>query len=187
MAAAKEWRENWNAAHPNLTASVNDVLVRVAAKSLMDVPRLNVTYREGKVQPRAAADILVVVAVESGLTLVPVTAPHRLRWEDWLRTMKTTLEKARLGCIVGHSTAVAPALAISNLGMFGVKEFAAIIPPMCAAVLAIGAVRSQPVVINERVGITKVCSLTLSVDHRVADGIVAARFLESVQVHLNSL
>jgi len=187
MAAAERWRENWNAAHPNLTASVNDVLVRAAAKSLMDVPRLNVAYREGKAEPRATADILLVVAVESGLTLVPVAAPHRLSWEYWLGAMKTTLEKARQGRIVGGAPAVAPALAISNLGMFGVKEFAAIIPPMCAAILAIGAVRSQPVVINEQVGITKACSLTLSVDHRVADGIVAARFLESVQVHLNSL
>lgn len=187
MAAAEQWRKSWNAAHPNLTASVNDVLVRAAAKSLMDVPRLNVAYREGKAEPRTAADILLVVAVESGLTLVPVAAPHRLSWEDWLQTMKTTLEQARQGRIVGDAPAVAPALAISDLGMFGVKEFAAIIPPGCAAILAVGAVRSQPVVVNEQVGITKACTLTLSVDHRVADGIVAARFLESVQLHLNSL
>ena len=179
MAAAELWWENWNAAHPNLTASVNDVLVRAAAEALMDVPRLNVACREGKAEPRATADILLVVAVESGLTLVPFAGPHQLKWEDYLRAMKRTIEKARQGRVMGNSPAVAPALAISNLGMFGVKEFAAIIPPMCAAILAIGAVRSQPVVINEQVGIMKACSLNALRGPPRCDGIVAARFLES--------
>jgi pyruvate dehydrogenase E2 component (dihydrolipoamide acetyltransferase) len=187
VAAAEKWRKSWNAAHPDLTASMNDVFVRAAAKALADVPRLNVTYRGGKAEARAAADVLLVVAVESGLTLVPIAAPDRLAWEDFLQAMKSALEKARQGRVAEASAAGAPALALSNLGMFGVKEFAAIIPPACAAILAIGAVRSQPVVSGDEIRIGRVCSLTLSVDHRVADGIVAAQFLERVQAHLNSL
>jgi len=71
--------------------------------------------------------------------------------------------------------------------MFGLKQFAAIIPPGCTAALAIGAVREEPVARNGQVVIDHVCSLTLSADHRVVDGVTAARFLERIQFHLNLL
>ncbi len=80
-----------------------------------------------------------------------------------------------------------PLLAISNLGMFAVKQFAAIIPPGCTAILAIGAVREEPVAKASQVVVERVCTVTLSLDHRVVDGITAARFLERMQSHLDSL
>jgi len=81
----------------------------------------------------------------------------------------------------------APRLAISNLGAFGVKQFTAIIPPACAAILAIGAIREAAVVRNKQVAVGEICSLTLSADHRIVDGIAAAKFLERMQAHLDSL
>ena len=100
--------------------------------------------------------------------------------------MRIVLDSAREGKIIGQG-GPAPLLAISNLGMYRVKEFAAIIPPGCTAVLAIGSIRDQVILKEGRPEVVKICSLTLSVDHRVADGITAAKFLERIQVHLNSL
>jgi pyruvate dehydrogenase E2 component (dihydrolipoamide acetyltransferase) len=86
-----------------------------------------------------------------------------------------------------QSQKVAPRLAISNLGMYGVKEFSAIIPPGCSSVLAIGAVREAPVARNGNITVERIATATLSADHRVIDGISAAHFLERMQLHLNSL
>ena len=80
-----------------------------------------------------------------------------------------------------------PALAVSNLGMFGVRQFTAIIPPGSTAILAVGAVREEPVVRNRQVEVGDVCTLTLAADHRVVDGITAAKFLERMQLHLKAL
>lgn len=183
---ALRWRDLWNAAHPDLRASVNDVFVRVASLALQDVPGLNVRYREGKFEERTAADVLLVVAIESGLTLVPIADPSSSSWETYLPGIQGALEGVRQQGIV-RSAGEAPVLAISNLGMFGVKQFTAIIPPECSAVLAIGAIREEVIVQNKQMRIGEVCSLTLSSDHRVIDGIAAAKFLKRVQAHLNSL
>ncbi|MGH7866301.1 MAG: dihydrolipoamide acetyltransferase family protein [Candidatus Dormibacteraceae bacterium] len=181
-----QWRGGWNAAHPGLHSSLNDVLVRAASLALKDVPRLNVRYLEGKVEERTAPDVLLVVETKSGLTLVPILDPASSGWEVYLDSIRRTLEDARQNRIT-RSPLQTPVLAISNLGMFGVKQFNAILPPECTAILAIGAVREEVIVKDKQLRMTEVCSLTLSSDHRVVDGVTAARFLERVQTHLNSL
>ena len=184
--SAIQWRSGWNAAHPELHASLNDVFVRAASLALTDVPRLNVRYLEGKLEERPAPDVLLVVEINSRLTLVPILNPAASGWEAYLSAMRQTLKDARQNRMT-RSPLKIPVLAISNLGMFGVKQFNAIIPPECTAILAIGAVREEVIVKDKQLRMTEVCSLTLSSDHRVVDGITAARFLERVQAHLNSL
>ncbi len=186
VSRALQWRDRWNAVHPELHASATDVFVRAAAFALKDVSKLNVRYRDGRVDRRTTADILLVVAVEPGLTLAPIADPASSSWEAYLRSMRTSLESARGNRLKG-SLDCAPALAVSNLGMFGVKQFTAIIPPGCAAVLAIGAIREEVIVKNKQMRIEDVCTLTLGSDHRVVDGVTAAKFLERVQKHLNFL
>jgi pyruvate dehydrogenase E2 component (dihydrolipoamide acetyltransferase) len=185
--AATQWREKWNESHPDLPATVNDIFVRAAAKALRAVPRLNVSYGDGQLKPHSAADILLVVAVESGLTLVPMADPSDLSWDEYLRRIRTGLEKEKQSRAAEASTRSAPLLAISNLGMAGVKQFAAIIPPSCSAALAIGAIREEAVVRQKQIQVSQVCSLTLSADHRVIDGLTAAKFLAKMQEQLNSL
>jgi pyruvate dehydrogenase E2 component (dihydrolipoamide acetyltransferase) len=180
MTRATEWRTQWNKAHPSLHATWNDLFVRSAAQSLRDVPRMNVSYRDGAYQQRSVADVLLVIAREPAMVLAPMADPSDLPWDRYLGAIRMATEK-------GSTIGTEPRLAISNLGMFGVKQFAAIIPPGCTAVLAIGAVREEPVARNGQVEIGHVCSLTLSADHRVVDGVTAARFLERIQIHLNSL
>lgn len=187
VGALLRWRQSWNNAHPDLRASVNDILVRVASLALRDVPELNVLYRDSHVERKEQADVLIVVATSEGLMLVPVADPHCLPWEEHLQQMGKVLGEARQKRGREFGTARAPALAISNLGMHGVKTFTAIIPPGATAVLSVGAVRESIVVKDRQMRFADVCSVTLASDHRVVDGVTAAKFLERMQVHLNSL
>src|SRR5581483_2432525 len=142
------WRKTQNAAGTNGHVTFNDVFVRCAKLALAESPRLRTTYEEGKFRTWDAAEVLVVAAREDGLVFERPAGS-------------------------GQSKAT---LAISNLGMFGVKQFAAIIPPGCTAILAIGAVRKDAVVRDGKVVVAEVCTVTLSSDHRVVDGIASARF-----------
>jgi len=181
------WRSRWNEDHPELRLSLNDIFVRAAALALRDVPALNVRYANGVVEQRTAADLLLVVALDDRLSWVGISDPTSLSWEDHAGQMRQTLERAGHGLASPSLPAGTPALAISNLGMFGIRQFTAIIPPDSTAILAIGAVREEAVVRNGRVGVGEVCTLTLAADHRVVDGITAAKFLERTQVHLRVL
>lgn len=182
------WRQEWNAGHPGVPASANDLFVRVACAALRESPQLNVRYSEGLVEQRTTADVLLVVATEAGLILAPFTDPTDLPWEEYLPRVRRTLEQARQNRLSEESAASQPpALAISNLGMFGVRQFTAIIPPTATAVLTIPAIREQPVVRNKQIVVGQICALTLCADHRVVDGIIAAKFLERMQAQLDSL
>lgn len=185
IAAAESWREQWNASHPDLQATLNDVFTRVASQALCDIRRINVSYCEGQYQPKPDADIALVVGIESALVLVPVADPGRRSWEDCLRNLREVLERAKQGHVTDSK--IAPLLAVSNLGMFRVKEFSAIIPPSCTAALAVGVARDIPVVRDGKVQVGRIATLTLSADHRVVDGITAAKFMEKIQEHLNNL
>jgi pyruvate dehydrogenase E2 component (dihydrolipoamide acetyltransferase) len=182
------WREEWNARHPDVPASANDLFVRVACAALRESPQLNIRYREGKIEQRRSTNVLLVVATDAGLMLVPITDPTSLPWEEYLRSLRRIVEQARQNRISEESVASEPpVLAISNLGMFGVRQFTAIIPPTATAVLAIPAIREQPVVRNNQIVIGQVCTPTLCADHRIVDGIIAAKFLEKMQAQLDSL
>jgi pyruvate dehydrogenase E2 component (dihydrolipoamide acetyltransferase) len=187
VAAAEQWRAKWNKSHPGLKASVNDYLLRSASAALADCPQLNVRIVNGKYEQQSASDILVVAGTDHGLMLVPVADPLAGTFEAYLSRVKSLLSSANEGKHPATSAQATPSLAISNLGMYGVKEFSAIVPPGCSAILAAGAVREQVVSRKGRVEVATVCSVTVSADHRVADGIAVAKFLERMQVHLNSL
>lgn len=187
MAAAEQWRKQWNGDHPRLPATLNNVFVRAASRALRDVPGVNVAYRDGRFEAQARADVLLVVAAGSRLVLVPVANPGALPWDKCLNGLREALEAAREGRVSGPQSRMTPLLAVSNLGMYGTKQFTAIIPPSCTAVLAVGAVREQPVVRDGIVQVGQVASLTLSADHRVVDGITAAKFMDKIQEHLNNL
>jgi pyruvate dehydrogenase E2 component (dihydrolipoyllysine-residue acetyltransferase) len=187
VASVLKWRKDWNRRYPELHASLNDVFVRTASLALKEVPALNVCYRDGQVEQLSQPDILMVVAANPGLLLVPVADPAGRPWEQFLQQIHRLVEDARhkRGREAGVSSS--PAMAISNLGMYGVKEFTAIIPPGSAAVLSIGSVREAVVVKDRQMRLAEVCSLTLALDHRVVDGVTASKFLERMQAHLNSL
>jgi pyruvate dehydrogenase E2 component (dihydrolipoamide acetyltransferase) len=188
LSAALEWREDWNAQHPDVKASINALFVRAASKALLDIPQFNVVFRDGKYEQKdPTGDTLIVVALDNRLDLVPFPDASNLSWEDFLRSLNNTLETSKKGHLSNRPVESVPVLGLSNLGMFNVKQFTAIIPPGCTGILAVGAVRERVIFKNQQVGVRNICSLTLSADHRVIDGVTAAKFLERMQVHLNSL
>jgi pyruvate dehydrogenase E2 component (dihydrolipoamide acetyltransferase) len=149
---------------------------------------MNLAFENGRYEQGAAANILLIMAVQPGnLALVPLADPGSLSWEEYLRAIRKTLSDAKQGLLKESSLRGGPLLAISNLGMHGVKEFTAIIPPCCTGVLAIGTIRAAAVILDGQIQIGRICSLTLSADHRVVDGITAAKFLQKMQEHLNAL
>jgi pyruvate dehydrogenase E2 component (dihydrolipoamide acetyltransferase) len=187
VAAALAWRKRWNSEYPDSRLSLNDVFVRAASLALRDLPALNVRYARGMVEQRTSADVLLVVATSRGLSWVPVSDPASVGWQGHAHHMRQALKTADQGVPLTPLPEGAPALAISNLGMFGVRQFTAIIPPDSTAILAVGAVREEPVVRNRQIEIGDRCTLTLAADHRVVDGVTAAKFLERFQIHLKSL
>lgn len=187
LSTALRWRHQWNSEHPDSRLTLNDVFVRAASFALRDVPAMNARYSHGMIEQRSRGDVLLVVATRRGLSWVPVPDPAAVGWSEHFSQMRRALRGAEDGVSSSSLPDGAPALAISNLGMFGVRQFTAIIPPDSAAILAIGAVREEPIVRDRQIEIGERCALTLAADHRVVDGVTAAQFLERVQDHLKSL
>jgi pyruvate dehydrogenase E2 component (dihydrolipoamide acetyltransferase) len=187
LSTALAWRLQWNSEHPDSRLTLNDVFVRVASLALRDVPAMNARYSHGMIERRGRADVLLVLATSQGLSWVPISDPAAVGWSEHASQMRRVLKSAEDGVPSSPLPDGVPSLGVSNLGMFGVRQFTAIIPPDSTAILAIGAVREEPIVCNRQIEIGERCTLTLAADHRVVDGVTAAKFLERVQVHLKSL
>jgi pyruvate dehydrogenase E2 component (dihydrolipoamide acetyltransferase) len=187
LAAALAWRDQWNSEHADARLTLNDVFVRAASLALRDVPAMNARYSNGMIEQLSRGDVLLVSATSRGLSWVSVSDPASLGWSEHASQMRRGLRRAEDGSPSPVFPGRAPALAVSNLGMFGVRQFTAVIPPDSSAILAIGAVREEPIVRNAQIEIGERCTLTLGADHRVIDGVTAANFLERIQVHLKSL
>lgn len=154
------------------------LLVKVVAWALPRHPYLNASLRNGEIHLWKDVNVGVATAVPAGLIVPVIRNADRKPVRELVAALQDLAARAKEGRLgladVQHGT-----FTISNLGMFGVRQFRAIINPPESAILAVGAVVRQPVVINERdeVAVRPILSLTLSADHRLVDGVVAARFL----------
>ncbi len=160
-----------------------DLLVKVVAGALRRHPRLNASWQEDGIHAHADIHIGVAVAVEEGL-LVPV-----IRHADRLGVQEIAAERADLVARAQAGKLTPDELqggtfTISNLGMFGVDHFSAIVNPPQAAILAVGRIVDKVVPVDGQPGVRPRLGLNLSADHRVVDGARAARFLESVAATL---
>lgn len=174
-------RAQVNAACPQAKVSVNDLVVRAAAVALRRVPAANASWTDHAVRRWNDVDLSIAVATPAGL-ITPV-----LRRAD---TKSLVALSAELRELAGRAREgrLKPAeyegggFSISNLGMFGVRQFAAILNPPQACILAVGAGEPRPVVRNDALAVATVMTCTLSVDHRVVDGAVGAEFLAAFKV-----
>lgn len=168
-------RAEINAAAPR-KISINDFIVKAVAASLRAMPDMNVSWTDAALRKYAQADISVAVSTEGGL-ITPV-----VRAAEGKSLSAVSAEVADLAARA-RNNALAPeeyqggSFTISNLGMFGMKEFSAIINPPQAAILAVGATEQQAVVIDGALAVASVMTVTLSVDHRAIDGAVGAQWL----------
>jgi len=155
-------------------AGLNDVLVMACAKAVGEFPAFRSRLDGNEVVTRPSANIGIIVAVEDGLAVPVVRGADRMTFEHLAQETRRVIAAAREGKVEGLGEAV---FTVSNLGKYGVEEFTAIIHPPEAAILAVGAVRDQAIVQDNTVKPSKALTLTLSCDHRLIDGVQAARFL----------
>ncbi len=157
--------------------SVNDLIVKAAARALVDVPAMNVVWSEEAVLSAPQADVAVAVASDRGLVTPVITGVDGLSLSALSRRIKDAVARANDGKLQ-QSELEGGTLTVSNLGMFGVEEFDAIINPPQAGILAVGAAIRQPVVgEDDRITVATVVKVVLSVDHRPVDGVVGATWL----------
>jgi pyruvate dehydrogenase E2 component (dihydrolipoamide acetyltransferase) len=167
----------------SVKVSVNDMVVKAAAWALRRHPDLNGSYRDGKLLLHDHINISVAVALEDGL-ISPVIPDVDLKSLGQIaRETKAMAERARAGKLLAEDYADG-SFTISNLGMFGIDTFVAIINPPQAAILAVGAIRDLPVVRDGQLAVGSIMKMTLSADHRATDGAKAAQFLSDVRTAL---
>jgi pyruvate dehydrogenase E2 component (dihydrolipoamide acetyltransferase) len=160
--------------------SINDFIVKAVAAALKAAPQMNVSWTESALRQYAQADISVVVSTDGGLITPVVRAADRKSLSAISAEVADLAARARNGQLAPEEYQ-GGSFTISNLGMFGVQEFAAIINPPQAAILAVGATSSQAVVVDGAIAVASVMNVTLSVDHRAIDGAVAAQWLALFQ------
>ena len=160
--------------------SLNDLLLLAVARAAQRVPEVNAQWTDDGVLRHEHVDISVAVALDTGLITPILRNAAALGLSGLSRQVRLLTEQARAGRLRPEQYE-GGSLTVSNLGMHGVKSFAAIINPPQSVILAAGAVTRQPVVQGDALAIGHVMSLTLSADHRVVDGAVGARFLKEVR------
>ena len=161
--------------------SVNDLIIKAAALALRKVPAANTSWTDDALIQYERVDISVAVATPGGLITPIIKDADRKGLGAISSEMKDLAARARDGKLKPEEYQ-GGTFSISNLGMFGIKDFAAIINPPQSCILAVGAGTQQPVVKDGALAIATVMSCTLSVDHRVVDGAVGAEYLAALKV-----
>lgn len=160
--------------------SVNDMIIKAVALASTQVPAMNACWAETVIRQYHHVDISVAVATDKGL-LTPVIRQAEIKTLSAIhREVVELAELARAGKLTPDQYQ-GGSFSISNLGMFGVSDFNAIINPPQAGILAVGAIQKKPIVINDALAVGSVLRCSLSADHRVVDGAVAAAWLAALQ------
>lgn len=174
--ALLKFRKTLNDALAPAKVSVNDLIVKAVATALREHPAVNVSYTEENLLFHKRVHVGVAVAVEDGLVVPVVTDADRKSVSQIGQESRELAGKAREGRLSLQEMS-GGTFSVSNLGMFDVDSFSAVINPPEAAILAVGAIRDEPVVRDGQVVPGKRMAVTLSVDHRATDGATAAKFL----------
>lgn len=157
--------------------SVNDLVVKAVAKAHTLVPGLNVVWTGDAVRHFARVDVAVAVATDNGLVTPVVRGVDRLSVTELAAATQDLVARAK-DKRLQQSELEGGSVSVSNLGMFGTEEFSAILNPPQSSILAVGAARQEPVVVDGALAVATVLRMTLSVDHRPVDGATAARWMQ---------
>jgi pyruvate dehydrogenase E2 component (dihydrolipoamide acetyltransferase) len=178
MDRAVEMRQSIKQLDPDLKISINDIIIKVAAETLMQHPQVNASFQEKFVRFYEHADIGVAVAIEDGLITPVVRSADQKSLSEIAREVRDLAERARVRKLQPEEYTGA-SFSISNLGILGIDEFTAVINPPEGAILAIGAVTAKPVVRDDQIVVRQMMRVTMSCDHRVIDGATGAKFLQT--------
>lgn len=174
-------RERMNAASPHegpraYKLSVNDFIIKAMALALQEVPAANATWTEGGMLRHRYSDVGVAVAVEGGLFTPIIHQAEVKSLSEISNEMRDLAERARKRRLAPHEYQ-GGTTSISNLGMYGIKSFDAVINPPHATILAVGTAERRAVVVGDSIAPATVMNVTLSCDHRVVDGATGAALL----------
>jgi pyruvate dehydrogenase E2 component (dihydrolipoamide acetyltransferase) len=178
MDRAADMRVAINDLYPDFKLSVNDIIIKVAAAALLQHPRVNASFQDKTVRFYEHADIGVAVATENGLITPVVRSADAKSLLEIAGEVRELAERARSRKLKPEEYTGAT-FSISNLGMFGIDEFTAVINPPEGAILAVGAMKPRAVARDNEVVIKQTMRVTMSCDHRVIDGAVGAQFLST--------
>ncbi|MGB2166414.1 MAG: pyruvate dehydrogenase complex dihydrolipoamide acetyltransferase [Candidatus Puniceispirillales bacterium] len=179
-------RKSMNAALPDdQKISINDMIIKCAAATLIKVPEVNASWEGDHIRQWHHADIAVAVALEAGLVTPIVWGADMMSLSSVSAKMKDLVGKAQSGKLKLEEFS-GGSFTISNLGMYGITSFTAVINPPHGAILAIGAGREVPVVKDGQVTVATVMTATLSGDHRVIDGAVGAKWMAAFKSYVEN-
>ena len=156
-----------------------DLLIALVARTLLKHPRLNASWIDNGIQLNSSVNISIAMAVEDGVVAPVVMNAHTAALSEIAKLRRELTERARAGRL-RMTDLTGGTFTISNLGMFQVDSFSAIITPPQAAIVAVGAIKDRVVPIEGGVGVRPTLRLTISADHRIADGAKAAAFLKDL-------
>lgn len=176
--ALLQLRAEWKAIQGEATPTVNDCIVKAAAQALVAVPALNAAIDGDRIRQYSQVNVGVAVAIKSGLVVPVVRAAERLGLAAIASATRDLAERARANKLTPDDYR-GGTFTVSNLGMLGVRQFIAILNPPQAGILALGAAAPRPVVRDGTLVAITQLTATLSADHRVVDGAVAAEYLRA--------
>jgi pyruvate dehydrogenase E2 component (dihydrolipoamide acetyltransferase) len=185
MGRALELRAELNAGLESGKIGVNDLLLKAVAEALVRHPEVNASWDDAAIRRHGRVDLGMAVALEDGLITPVVRSVDRKGLEAISVESRDLIERARNRRLTPEEY-MGATFTISNLGMFEIDEFTAVINPPEAAILAVGRTEEKAVVVDGQIEIRKRMRVTMSCDHRVIDGAVGARFLETFKAMLEN-
>ena len=181
MEEALALRQRLNQLDESLRVSVNDLIVKACAVAIEQHPIVNASYQNGQLVHPSGIHIGIAVAVEQGLLVAVLRHCEGKSLRRIAQESQTLIQKAREGKLMPDEM-TGNTFTVSNLGMFGIEQFTAIINPPASAILAVGATKRVPVVQEDGTIVARPrMKVTLSCDHRVLDGAVGAQFLQTLK------
>lgn len=163
-----------------IKVSINDVLIKIVSKTLLEFPMLNASLTEEGILTHNYVNMGIAVALENGLIVPVIRDADLLTLQEISASANMLVEKAKSGNLETEDY-TGGTLTISNLGMFDIDEFTAIINPPESAILAVGKIEKMPVVRDDEIVIRPIMTLSLTYDHRIVDGAPSAQFLQRVK------
>jgi pyruvate dehydrogenase E2 component (dihydrolipoamide acetyltransferase) len=158
--------------------SLNDLIIKAAAVALRRVPEVNASWKDKEIHYHQVVDISVAVAIDDGLMTPVVRDADRKGIAEIAAEVRDLAERAREKRLQPEEMTNGT-FSISNLGMFGIEEFSAVINPPEGAILAVGTLRREPVLVEDAIVPGRRMRFTMSCDHRVIDGATGAKFMDA--------
>ena len=169
----------------NIKVSINDLIVKASVQALVEFPNFNAYLHEDNIEINEQINVGIAIAEDEGLTVPAIMDCREKSLADISIASKDLISRVKNGTL-NSSEYTGGTFAISNLGMFDVSSFIAIIQPPQTAVIAVGTVMSKPIVVEDKIVIAQMMNATLSADHRIVDGADGAKFISSVKEALEN-